>query len=67
MNPLYRNDRPGELPPSWYAATADIPPERPALDEDIRADVAVIGAGYTGLSTALHAWKKRFSPAGTVK
>ena len=58
MNPLYRNDRPGELPPSWYAATADIPPERPALDGDTRADVAVIGAGYTGLSTALHAAQK---------
>ena len=26
MNPLYRNDRPGELPEIWYAATADIPP-----------------------------------------
>ena len=58
MNPLYRNDRPGEFPPSYYAATAEIPPDRPALDGDLRADVAIIGAGFTGLSTALHAADK---------
>lgn len=58
MNPLYRNDRPGVLPESYYVATTDIPPERPPLDGDARADVAVIGAGYTGLSTALHAAEK---------
>ena len=58
MNPLYHNDRPGVFPESYYVATADIPPQRPALDGDMRADVAVIGAGYTGLSTALHAAKK---------
>ena len=58
MNPLYRNDRPGEFPPSYYAATAHIPSERPLLDGDIRADVAIVGAGYTGLSTALHAAEK---------
>lgn len=54
MNPLYRNDKPGAFPESWYAATADIPAPRPALDGDRRADVAIIGAGYTGLSAALH-------------
>lgn len=53
MDPLYRNDRPGVFPESWYAATADIPPQRPALDGDRRADVCVIGAGFTGLSAAL--------------
>ena len=26
----------------------------PALEGDARADVAVVGAGFTGLSTALH-------------
>ena len=52
MNPLYRNDRQGTLPPSWYAATADIPPLRPALRGQVTADVCVIGAGYTGLSAA---------------
>ncbi len=42
------------LPPSLYAATARPAPATPPLDGDCRADVAVIGAGFTGLSTALH-------------
>ena len=55
MNPLYRNDAPGAYPPSYYAATAEIPQPRPALAGSHKADLAVVGAGYTGLSTALHA------------
>ncbi len=55
MNPLYRNDAPGTYPPSWYAETADIGPERPALDGDVTADLAVLGAGYTGLWAAMTA------------
>ena len=42
------------LPPSLYAATARPAPDTPPLDGDRRADVVVIGAGFTGLSTALH-------------
>ncbi len=42
-------------PDSYYAATAAMLPEQPPLDSSLRADVCVIGAGYTGLSTALHA------------
>ena len=54
MNLLYANDRAGEYPQSWYAATAT-PLERfDALKGAQKADVCVIGAGYTGLSTALH-------------
>ncbi|MEM6477531.1 MAG: FAD-binding oxidoreductase [Pseudomonadota bacterium] len=53
MNPLFRNDKPGEFPASWYAATADPPPPRPALEGDQRVDVAIIGAGFTGLTCAL--------------
>ncbi len=41
-------------PPSWYAATADLLPEQPALRGSVTADVAIVGAGYTGLSAALH-------------
>ena len=41
------------LEKTYYAATANPAPERPALQGDIHADVCVIGAGYTGLSTAL--------------
>lgn len=37
-----------------WAATACPAPESPPLRGDIAVDVAVIGAGYTGLSTALH-------------
>lgn len=54
MNLLYSNDRKGEYPDSWYAATA-IPMERfAALEGDVKADVCVVGGGYTGLSAALH-------------
>lgn len=60
MNPLYRNDRPGEFPRSWYAATAEIPNERPPLQGDSTADVCIVGAGYTGLSAARHLAEKGF-------
>ena len=53
MNPLYRNDRPGQFPDSWYAATTDLPPQRPALRGTVKADVCIVGAGYTGLTAAL--------------
>lgn len=39
---------------SWYAATANPAPPRPALERDIDVDVCVVGAGFTGLSAALH-------------
>ncbi|TBW35981.1 FAD-binding oxidoreductase [Siculibacillus lacustris] len=40
--------------PSVYAANAEASPARPALAADVTADVCVVGAGYTGLSAALH-------------
>lgn len=58
MNPLYRNDRPGQFPKSWYAASTDLPNERPPLYGQTTADVCVIGAGFTGLSAALHLARK---------
>jgi gamma-glutamylputrescine oxidase len=54
MDLLTANDRPGEYPPSWYAATADLPPPRRSLEGDTRADVCIVGGGFTGLSAALH-------------
>ena len=54
MNLLHVNDRPGEYPASWYAATRAEFPALPALQSDVTADVCVVGAGYTGLSAALH-------------
>jgi gamma-glutamylputrescine oxidase len=53
MNPLYRNDRRGEHAPSWYAASLPPEPARPSLTGAIEVDVAVIGAGFTGLWAAL--------------
>ncbi|MFM2045153.1 MAG: hypothetical protein RLY86_3729 [Pseudomonadota bacterium] len=40
--------------PSWYAATAHASPLRAPLTGEVRADVCIIGAGYTGLITAIH-------------
>ncbi len=54
MDLLTANDTPGEYPPSLYAASANAPLSAPALDTDLKADVCIIGGGYTGLSTALH-------------
>ena len=48
-------------PPSYYAASANPVPARPALQETIETDVCVIGAGYTGLSSALHLLEQGFS------
>ncbi|WP_312846235.1 NAD(P)/FAD-dependent oxidoreductase [Marinobacter arenosus] len=39
---------------SYYAASANDKQLRPALKEHIKSDVCIIGAGYTGMSTALH-------------
>jgi gamma-glutamylputrescine oxidase len=54
MSLLFANDRRGAYPPSWYAATATPPAPQPPLEGEARADVCVIGGGYTGLSAALH-------------
>ncbi len=54
VNLLHVNDRRGEYPASYYAATA-APLERfPILKGVTRADVCIVGGGYTGLSAALH-------------
>ena len=42
------------LPPSLYADTAVAPVVTPPLDVDSNVSVAIVGGGYTGLSTALH-------------
>jgi glycine/D-amino acid oxidase-like deaminating enzyme len=51
------------IPPSLWTATVEEPaPAAPPLDGDVHANVAVIGAGYTGLSTALHAAERGMRP-----
>ena len=54
MNLLFSNDRRGSYPESWYAATASDLAPFPVLKGEMRADVCVVGGGYTGLSAALH-------------
>lgn len=48
---MYRFERD---PPTWWATTMPAPAPRARLDTVRQVDVAVIGAGYCGLSAALH-------------
>ncbi|SDR63962.1 FAD dependent oxidoreductase [Rhizobiales bacterium GAS113] len=50
MRPLF----PKPLVPSLYAETARAPVATPSLAGDLNASVAIVGAGFTGLSAALH-------------
>jgi gamma-glutamylputrescine oxidase len=54
VNLLHANDRRGEYPASYYAATRTPLDPFPTLTGAARADVAVVGGGYMGLSAALH-------------
>jgi gamma-glutamylputrescine oxidase len=40
-------------PDTYYTATAAAAPARPALSGEVKADVAVVGGGFTGTSAAL--------------
>ena len=53
MNLLFSNDKRGRYPDSWYAATATPLPPCPPLKGETRADVCIVGGGFTGLSAAL--------------
>ncbi|MEZ5686223.1 MAG: FAD-binding oxidoreductase [Paracoccaceae bacterium] len=55
MNLLFANDRRGEHAPSYYAATAATDRRWPQLRGAHRADLCIVGGGFTGLSAALHA------------
>ncbi|PCF93959.1 NAD(P)/FAD-dependent oxidoreductase [Vreelandella nigrificans] len=39
---------------SYYAASANSGPQRPPLSGDVECDICVVGAGFTGISAALH-------------
>ena len=49
---LYAGD--GGYPASYYAASANPAPDRPVLQGTIETEVCIVGAGYSGISTALH-------------
>lgn len=51
---LTANDRQGAYPASYYAATATPLPAFEPAKGALRADVCIVGAGFTGLSAALH-------------
>ena len=61
MNLLHINDKTGEYPPSYYAATATPFAAQPTLQGEVQADVCIIGGGYTGLSAALHLAEQGYS------
>ncbi len=47
--------------PSYYAASINDHTRHPTLKGDIRADICVIGGGFTGISAALHLAEAGFS------
>jgi len=51
---LDANDKTGQHAPSWYAATANPLEEFAPATGNLKFDIAIIGAGYSGLSSALH-------------
>ncbi len=65
------------LPPSLWAATAPPGVDAPPLAEAVATDVAIVGAGYTGLvdrpapgRAQWHracAWSTRTNPAGAPR
>ena len=50
---MRKHDQKQEHTGSYYAATANETTSFPALDGAVSADVCVVGAGFTGVSTAL--------------
>ena len=63
MNLLHVNDRKGQYPASYYAATAAPLAAFAPLKGETRADVCIVGGGYTGLSSALHLAQKGYDVA----
>lgn len=54
MDLLTINDRQGHYPPSYYADAAEHLEPFPAAAGAMSCDVCVVGAGFTGMSTAYH-------------
>ena len=47
-----QSSEPYSAVPSFWAATANAHPELPHLEADLDTDVAIVGGGFTGLTTA---------------
>jgi gamma-glutamylputrescine oxidase len=54
---------PAAYPESYYTATMNRRQDYPALQGELRADVCVIGGGYTGLSSAIHLAERGYTVA----
>lgn len=63
MDILTANDRQGEYPASYYAATAKPLKPFPRLKGEAEADIAIVGGGFTGLSAALHLAERGYDVA----
>lgn len=61
MDLLTANDNPGEYPNSYYAASTDLLPKQPFAQGDLECDVCVVGAGYMGVSAALHLARRGYN------
>jgi len=53
--------QPAAYPESYYTATRNRWLDFPALQGETRADVCIIGGGYTGLSSAIHLAERGYS------
>lgn len=60
---LFANDAQGHYPNSWYAATTEVLAQQDRLQGGVEADVCIIGAGFTGLSAALHLSQRGYKVA----
>jgi gamma-glutamylputrescine oxidase len=63
MDVLTANDVTGAYPASYYAASTPQLSPFPSLKGEQRADVAIVGGGYTGLSAALHLAEQGYNVA----
>ena len=66
--PIGRRSNRARYPPlehtgSYYAATRNVETDYPRLEGEHRCDVAIVGGGFTGVSTALHLAERRYDVA----
>ena len=50
----------GSYPNGYYAASRNSAPERPSVNGVVDTDICVVGAGYSGISAALHLAEKGY-------
>ncbi len=44
----------GKYPGSYYAASANAKPQRPALKASVESEICIVGGGFSGLSAGVH-------------